>query len=319
MKSERGRKSLSVAFGVVFGVGLLIGVAGLLDTGGDHATRGLSRFAGIVVLGFLAAGLAVFVLARATALRVVAVLLAGAPLLAALVLVLATGISERAADFEESARYRFPDAKTRSLGDAIERNDLAKLRGLLSQGVGPDVMGRKGETPLSFAMRRSNVEAAVLLIRSGADPNRKTEEDDCPLVRAAGRDAYVLVLEAALAQGASPDSRSVEGRPLLLEALAFNAKANVRLLVEKGARLDVRDPEGRSVLVRAIFLRMWPQARLMVERGAPIHEPPGIFNLEKVLTETRPPDDATPEREEFRALLESLAERGIVVPERKGT
>ena len=319
MKSAGGRKALAVEFGVIFGVGLLLAVCGLLDTGGDHATRGLSRFAGIVVLGFLAAGLAVFLLSRATALRVVALLLAGAPLLAALVLLLATGISESTADFEESARYRFPDAKTRSLGDAVERNDLAKLRGLLAQGVGPDVAGRNGETPLSFAMRRSNVEAAVVLIRSGADPNRRTEEDDSPLVRAAGRDAYHLVLEAALAEGASPDARSAEGRPLLLEALAFNAKANVQLLVEKGARLDVRDPDGRSVLVRAIFLRMWPQARIMVDKGVPIHDPPGSFNLEKVLSETRPPEDGTPEREEFRALLEALAERGIVVPERKGT
>lgn len=134
---------------------------------------------------------------------------------------------------------------------------------------------------------------------------------------AAARDAYHLVLKAAIEHGASPDTVSAEGRPLLFEALAFNAEENVGLIVEKGARLDVRDDEKRSALVRAIFLRMWPQARLMVERGVPIADPPGYFNLVNVLSETHPPEEGTPEREEFRGLLKALAARGINLPERK--
>ena len=124
--------------------------------------------------------------------------------------------------------------------------------------------------------------------------------------QAAGRDAYHLVLTAALEHGASPDTISAEGRPLLFEALAFNAKENVGLIVEQGARLDIRDDDKRSALGRAIFLRMWPQARFMVERGVPVADPPGYFNFVHVLSETRSPEEGTPEREEFRWLLQAL-------------
>ena len=135
--------------------------------------------------------------------------------------------------------------------------------------------------------------------------------------KAAGRDAYHFVLTAVLEHGASPDTISAEGRPLLFEALAFNAKENVGLIVEKGVCLDIRDDDKRSALVRTIFLRMWPQARFMVERGVSIADPPGYFNLVHVLSATRPPAEGTLEREEFRWLLQALTARCLNLPERK--
>ena len=55
----------------------------------------------------------------------------------------------------------------------------------------------------------------------------------------------------------------------------------------------------------------------MVERGVPTADPPGYFNLVNVLSETHPPEEGTPEREEFRGLLKALAARGLHLPERK--
>jgi ankyrin repeat protein len=317
MKTRTWQMAVIVTFGVVFAVTLVLAIGGIWDTSGDQATKGLARFTGILMLLFLAAGLLVFLLTKAPALRIVAVVLAGAPLLVAFVLMCVTVVAERASDYKETARYVFTNAPGQALGDAIERGDLARIRGLVAQGTDPNVPGRHGETPLWFALRKSRVAPGKLLVELGADPNRGPAGEPTALVKAAGRDAYHLVLQAAFAHGASPDTVSAEGRPLLFEALAFNAKENVGLIVEKGARLDVRDDEKRSALVRAIFLRMWPQARLMVERGVPIADPPGYFNLVNVLSETHPPEEGTPEREEFRGLLKALAARGLNLPERK--
>jgi len=137
-----------VTFWVVFALTLVLAIGGIWDTSGDQATKGLARFYGILMLPCLAAGLLVFLLAKAPPLRIVAVVLAGAPLLLACALMFVTVVAERAGDYQETARYVFTNTQGQAFGDAIERGDLARIRGLVAQGIDPNVPGHHGEIPL---------------------------------------------------------------------------------------------------------------------------------------------------------------------------
>src|SRR5215471_5067033 len=146
MKTRTWQMAVLVTFGVVFAVTLALAIGSLWDTSGDQATKGLTRFYGILMLLFLVAGLLVFLLTKAPALRIVAVVIVGAPLLVALVLMCVTVVAERASDYQETARYVFTNAPGKALGEAIERGDLARIRELVAQGTDPNIPGRQGET-----------------------------------------------------------------------------------------------------------------------------------------------------------------------------
>ena len=70
MNPQTWRMAVIVTFGVVLAVTLVLATGGIWDTSGDQATKGLARFYGILMLLFLAAGLLVFLLTKASALRV---------------------------------------------------------------------------------------------------------------------------------------------------------------------------------------------------------------------------------------------------------
>lgn len=133
----------------------------------------------------------------------------------------------------ESTEVDLPDPRT--LQQILEENDLPALRARLFAGehvTGNDAKG----VPLLFAAR--SPQALELLLRFGADPNRRNPWGETPLIVAAraGKLAEVRLL---LAAGASVDASAPESSrdfSALFYARLNHRHAVVKLLTEVGAR-----------------------------------------------------------------------------------
>jgi ankyrin repeat protein len=124
---------------------------------------------------------------------------------------------------EEAARIRArldwqaerrADESARALHEAAEQGRLAKLQGLLAEGLDPNVRNEYGETALFRAAFSGQLEAARILLEAGADPM----------------------------------ARTIGGRTLLHEAAEGGQPTLAQLLLDEGVEPDVRDDQGMTAL-----------------------------------------------------------------------
>jgi truncated hemoglobin YjbI/ankyrin repeat protein len=188
--------------------------------------------------------------------------------------------------------------------DAEAGNDLARFRHLqamieasagVSRMIGPDapihavlrtatrdrfiseverdsscvrLLGLRGQTLLHEAAMFGDAELAVVLIRSGADPDAKEAEGHTPLYRASTGD----VARVLLAAGASADVASGPTRGTPLHQAARRGDVSVaQALLDHGATIDSRDAKGQTPLRRAVNCRQVQIVRLLVRYGADPH------------------------------------------------
>lgn len=119
----------------------------------------------------------------------------------------------------------------------VEREDCAGLRTAKSEGAEIDVKGHGGASLLYYALREGYVSAFRCLIELGADVDQYL--DQTPLISIAASQQDTAFLEALLAGGANPNSRSrVTGRPALFSAV-MGGQRNVELLLEYGGDPNV--------------------------------------------------------------------------------
>ncbi|MCE7960298.1 MAG: ankyrin repeat domain-containing protein [Acidobacteria bacterium ACB2] len=311
---------------VLFWLAFAVCVAAILSAASDvwlgrsdAAGRGLSRAFALLLLPFPVLALVLFLASRSTALRVTAVAVVAAPLVLAVSLSALRGVVEWRGRAAASARGVFREKGPRALAEAEEDGRLERARNLVTlHGVDPNARGRRGETPLWFALRKGRAEEAAALVALGADPLLGPEGEPKALTLAAQDPAFAGVLGEMLRRGTSPDATDdVLDRPtpLLFLAMNTNARPNIRVVVEAGAQLTVLDLNGRTPLARAVVWRMWEEALLMVERGAPVAPgQPGPANLEATLGEVVPPAPGDADRPAFDRLVAALAARGLPVP-----
>ena len=189
----------------------------------------------------LALSVVLFVRSAAPAWRLLALLLAAAPLLIA---VSSRGIAEvqlRANTNERGELTFFRSGPMRQLAEAIARND--------SSGV-----------------------AAVLrlLLEAKADPNKEAQYE-LPLAIAiqladkTGPGPVKLLLDA----GANPNLTSSFGVPVYFSATGQSSNLEtLTMLLDRGADVNAMSPKGETALFSAAMTRNWKAALLLLERGA---------------------------------------------------
>jgi hypothetical protein len=131
----------------------------------------------------------------------------------------------------------------------FDRDELVEL--LVARGATPDLRDVDDRTPLTLAIDRSALAAAMALVAAGADREARDTDDDTPILRAAfgGRAAIVRALADA---GADVTVRGSGGATLLHAAASSNDADTVRAaLVTDSVDDAVRDDEGRTALDRA--------------------------------------------------------------------
>ena len=170
------------------------------------------------------------------------------------------------------------DPEWRSL-NGVRAGRLALLDALLAHGADPDVrLGRHppqfgfasqrfrvsllGATPFLLAAMDGNVEVMRRLAAAGADTRAATDENNTPLMVAAGLgqvpaetrvtgDGALEAVELVLALGADVNAVNLRGRSALYGAAHIRSDAIVKLLVDRGARVNLEDDRGITPLMVA--------------------------------------------------------------------
>lgn len=90
--------------------------------------------------------------------------------------------------------------------DATLNIDVKTVQELLDDGADPN-KGNDDSTPIMGAAEVGSVEIVTVLLRAGADPKRKTEDDDTPLTILATNNDNVAAAELLLEAGVDPCAR----------------------------------------------------------------------------------------------------------------
>ena len=96
------------------------------------------------------------------------------------------------------------------------------------------------DTPLLMACENQNVYLVEILLKAGADPNRKLLNGFAPLHYAASEGNYPIA-KALLAGGADSNVRNLDGETPLIFAAREGENDMTALLIENGADVNLTD------------------------------------------------------------------------------
>ncbi|GFF94992.1 hypothetical protein IFM53868_07793 [Aspergillus udagawae] len=131
---------------------------------------------------------------------------------------------------------------------------------LENEQVDVDEKGPDGLTALSLAIRKDLYGAVKLLLKRGANPNAREDQNRTPFFWAATRRQcgnnlrlpYIDVIESLLGAGADPSLPDDQGNTPLAVAAALGNEEFVKLVVESGlAQINTQGDEEKSPLMRA--------------------------------------------------------------------
>ena len=270
---------LKLAFWVVvaldlFGIGIFF-LLGLAAAGSSRTNPLLVTLLLLVIpAAVLGAAILLFTRATATPLRLVALLIAAAPLLIA---ASSRGLAEfelRSSTNAAGEMTFFRSGPMRDIAEAILRNDAAVVTAI-APTVDLNRTGASDMTLLALAMRQlrktpDQQDVLHALLAAGADPNEEAQYE-LPLAVAiqvsgkTGPRPVQLLLDA----GANPNLTSSFGEPVFYSATGVSASPEVlALLIDHGADINAEDSQGKTALISAANTRNWRAALLLLQRGA---------------------------------------------------
>ena len=138
-----------------------------------------------------------------------------------------------------------PEDLAAALRDAAFVCDFVRVRDLLRRGADPNVRDEDERTPLHQAVLGNSVGLVGLLIESGARVDAPDRHGYTPLHFAA-QEHTPEIARILLGKGADPNACDEDGNSVLWRAV-FSARGSediVRLLLESGARDDLANHEG---------------------------------------------------------------------------
>jgi ankyrin repeat protein len=138
-----------------------------------------------------------------------------------------------------------PQELAAQLRDAAFVCDFVRVRDLLRRGADPNVRDEDERTPLHQAVLGNSVGLVGLLLESGARVDAQDRHGYTPLHFAA-QEHTPEIARILLGKGADPNARDEDGNSVLWRAVSFACGRDdiVRLLLENGARDDVPNHEG---------------------------------------------------------------------------
>jgi ankyrin repeat protein len=207
----------------------------------------------------------------------------------------------------------FQDTKAIALANAVERDDVNRIREVVREGGDVNVRGAKGMTLLVWAIGHEKKNALRALLELGANPNAR-DETGMPVLEIALEPGDIDYFRMLLSAGADPGTPAQDGEPLLFEAiLAMNWPA-CRLLVEKGANINAADREGTTPVLSLAMLNQWEMVHWFVERGADPLKPNAVGGTVAWLLQESDLDPASPGRGWAERVKVQLEQRGVRFP-----
>jgi uncharacterized protein len=153
---------------------------------------------------------------------------------------------------------------------AISSGKVELVRLLLAKGASVSPKDGYGRTALTFAAQKGLTDVIRLLLECKADVNAKESVGGTtPLIMASynGRlDAAKLLIES----GAQVDFKDTNGETALLWASAQEDPQVVEFLIGSGADINTRDKRGFDALIRASLLGAHRTVKILLDKGVPL-------------------------------------------------
>jgi len=153
--------------------------------------------------------------------------------------------------------YRKNDSTLEEFVSAAFEGNINAVKKIISQGIDVNTISSNGEAALHKAIRANNLSIVRILLKAGANPSLKEEEQEySPLMIAFnGSNVDWAIFQALLEAGADINSRASRGETaLMLAVFKLNLKA-VEKLLELGADVNDRDISGNTALAIAQEMR----------------------------------------------------------------
>ncbi len=160
------------------------------------------------------------------------------------------------------------DGVTLALAEAAERGDVRELERLVTRGADINAPGKRGLTPLWWAVRTKNMRGSDWLLARGANQNIKVEQQALTIMQLAASYRNSEFLELLLRH-----QPKLEGPAAMASASAVNAaisarsRRNLELLIRAGANLNGNADE-MPAMECACALAKYDFVLLMLESGA---------------------------------------------------
>jgi len=143
-------------------------------------------------------------------------------------------------------------------------NNRSEFKGVTLNKIKPYV------TPLGLAVIKENKKIVELLIKMGADVNKKGWADDTPLYIAC-KNGNKEIAELLIEQNANLNSKNDRGYTSLMITIEIGHTEIAELLIDKGADINVRDLRKNSPLMLTLQLGYEKLAKKLLDKGATIN------------------------------------------------
>lgn len=174
--------------------------------------------------------------------------------------------------------------ESQALHFAVGNGNLAVIEELVNAGADVNTQGNWGETPLTMAANKGNVEAVKLLLSRGAKANLKTRRkaDNPPLSAAIAAEGVATLIKKDLVNilieaGADPNITGAANQaPINRLGSVADIPDEIRValfeaLVKAGAKADHVEKFGGTALQGAVATKSAKSVKFLVDHGVDIN------------------------------------------------
>ncbi len=140
--------------------------------------------------------------------------------------------------------------KMTPLHHAIEEGKLEAASLLIGSGADIDAVNYKKETALHIAAYEGNAQAVKLLLKHGADPAKREMRDRIPLYLACNWGNDLETVRVLIDAGSNVNDKNSRQEIVLVSTLYYGKKEIIDLLIDRGATL----PDDEETLRRVLYI-----------------------------------------------------------------
>lgn len=142
---------------------------------------------------------------------------------------------------------------------------------LLKAGADPNLLSRKGVTPISAAAHKGNITIMQILITAGASVNAMNSSGSTALIQAS-HFGHLSAVKLLIQNAANADFANVKGTTALMRASQEGHVEITKALIESGVDVNRRNHEGMNALMLASQRGHADIVLLLIKAGAVMDE-----------------------------------------------